>query len=43
MAVRFDGEFMAPSFFLEQTSHVQIEIAYFLFLACVLNYHGMND
>ena len=34
---------MAPSFFLEQTSHIQIEVAYFLLLACLLNYHGVND
>ena len=43
MTIRFDGGFMAPSCFLEQTSHIQIEVAYFLLLACPLNYHGMND
>ena len=31
MAVRLGGGFIAPSCFLEQTSHVQIEVAYFYF------------
>ena len=43
MAVRLGGGFMAPFCFLEQTSRVNFEVAYFLPRAWILNYHGVND